>query len=147
MLVLDVMTPDPVACMPDDRVETAAKIMMDRDCGAVPIVDSQEFRHLVGIVTDRDIVMRLIARGRNPIGVPLHECMTTPVFTVRPDDTVEEVARVMQERQVRRVPVIDSGNVLVGIVAMADLARASGDEEMLGEVLEEVSEPVLTMVG
>ncbi|HOM83291.1 MAG TPA: CBS domain-containing protein [Armatimonadota bacterium] len=147
MLVRDVMTPDPVACMPDDRVETAAKIMMDRDCGAVPIVDSQEFRHLVGIVTDRDIVMRLIARGRNPIGVPLHECMTTPVFTVRPDDTVEEVARVMQERQVRRVPVIDSGNVLVGIVAMADLARASGDEEMLGEVLEEVSEPVLTMVG
>lgn len=147
MQVREVMTPDPVACTPDDRVETAAKIMMDRDCGAVPIVDTQDCRHLVGIVTDRDIVMRLIARGRNPIGVPLHECMTTPVFTVRPDDSVEEVVRVMEEKQVRRVPVVDNGNVLVGIVAMADLARLTGDEEMLSEVIEEVSEPVSAMAG
>ncbi|HHX39834.1 MAG TPA: CBS domain-containing protein [Armatimonadetes bacterium] len=147
MQVREVMTPDPVACTPDDRVETAAKIMMDRDCGAVPIVDTQDCRHLVGIVTDRDIVMRLIARQRNPIGVPLRECMTTPVFTVRPDDSVEEVVRVMEEKQVRRVPVVDNGNVLVGIVAMADLARLTGDEEMLSEVIEEVSEPVSAMAG
>jgi len=146
MQVRDVMTASPVACVPEDRVVAAAKIMVDRDCGAVPVVESQHCRHVVGIVTDRDIVKRLVARERNPLDATLMDCMTPNVYAVAPTDDIETVTRLMEKQQIRRVPVVEAG-ILVGIVATADLARRLEDEELLGEVLEEVSEPVLAAVA
>lgn len=137
------MTRGPVACTPEDRVVTAAKIMRDRDCGAVPVVDSQESRRLWGILTDRDIVVRVVARERNCLHVTVGECMTPDVFTVHPTDSVEDVVRLMEEHRIRRVPVVEDGDILVGIVTLADLARKAHDEKLLGEVIEEVSQPEL----
>ncbi|MBI3946489.1 MAG: CBS domain-containing protein [Armatimonadetes bacterium] len=147
MQVRDIMTIDPVACAPDDQVATAAKIMVDRDCGAVPVVDSQETRRVVGILTDRDIVVRLVARRINPVTSSACDCMTCDVYVVRPGDSIQDVVSLMEEQQIRRVPVVEDGGVLVGIVATADLARKVDDEEMLAEVLEEVSEPELAGVA
>lgn len=146
MLVRDIMTPDPVACIPGDRVTTASKIMVDRDCGAVPVVDPQQCRRVIGILTDRDIVCRVVAREKNPIITGVRDCMTSSVWTVRPNDTVDEVVRLMEEKKIRRVPVVEDGGILVGIVATADLARMLEDDQVLGEVLEEVSEPHLVGV-
>lgn len=147
MQVREIMTAQPVACAADDRVVTAAKIMMDRECGAVPVVDDQRLRHVIGIVTDRDIVYRLVARERNPLDAVVADCMTAHVCTVRPYDDVEDVAQMMEDKQIRRVVVVDETGRLAGIVATADLARKTHEEAMVGLVLEEISKPEPALAG
>jgi CBS domain-containing protein len=112
-----------------------AAIMRDGDVGAVPIVDDER---LVGIVTDRDIVIRAIAEGM-AADSPVSLVMTTDLVTVRPDDYVFEAARLMGEKQVRRLPVVDIDGSLAGIIAMADVALSMDDEEQIAETLEEIS--------
>ena len=107
MQVREIMTPDPVACTPEDRVVTAAKIMRERDCGAVPVVDSQDSRRVWGILTDRDIVLRVVARERDCLSTTVGESMTPDVFTVRPTDDVADVVQLMERQQIRRVPVVE----------------------------------------
>ena len=112
-----------------------AEIMRDGDVGAVPIVDEGR---LVGILTDRDIVVRAIAEGMTADS-PVSVAMTTDLVTVRPDDYVFEAARIMGDKQVRRLPVVDADGSLSGIIAMADVALSSEDEEQIAETLEEIS--------
>jgi len=112
-----------------------AAIMRDGDVGAVPVVDDGR---LVGIVTDRDIVVRAIAEGMTADSA-VNLAMTTDLVTVKPDDYVFEAARLMGDKQVRRLPVVDSDGSLAGIIAMADVALSSEDEEQIAETLEEIS--------
>jgi len=112
-----------------------AAIMRDGDMGAVPVVDGSK---LVGIVTDRDIVVRGIAEGAGP-ETPVSDLMTRELFSVRPDDFVFEAIRLMGDKQVRRLPVIDPNGELKGIIAMADVALETEDEREIAETLEEIS--------
>lgn len=112
-----------------------AAMMRDGDMGAMPVVEDGK---LVGIVTDRDIVVRAIADGK-PVSTPIEEAMTTEIFYVRPDDFVFEAIRLMGDKQVRRVPVVNDDGSLAGIIAMADIALEMEDEREIAETLEEIS--------
>jgi CBS domain-containing protein len=133
------MTPRPVCCTPNDPIHCAAVIMRDHDCGIVPVVEDRGTMRLVGVITARDVVVRIVAAGKDPNTEPLGPYCSHGIGTVRPQATLEECRKVMETRHVRRVPVTDEHGRLVGIVSMADLARAL-DADKIGHTLEEVSE-------
>jgi CBS domain-containing protein len=116
--------------------------MRDNDCGSIPVVDDIKTRRLVGIVTDRDLAVRGLARGRGP-DAGVRELMTDDPVACVPEDKVEDVRQVMVEKLVRRVPVVDEDGVLVGIVAQADIARVEGaaSDREVGRIIEAISEP------
>lgn len=135
MRVSDVMTANPTCCSPETTVREAAELMADNDCGCLPVVD--DARHVVGVVTDRDITCRCVAQGKDP-ETPVAEVMTSQASCCGADDDVDEVARIMSDSKIRRVPVVDAGGCCVGMVAQADLART--DQQQAGNVVGEVSE-------
>ncbi len=139
MLVKEIMTKDPACCAPQDSLEKAVKLMIDYDCGEIPVVDDLEACMPVGVVTDRDIVCRTIGKGLNPLEMTVEDCMSSPIVSVTPDDTLDQCYEVMEENQIRRVPVVDAGGKCVGIVALADIARNAPKADS-GAVLQEVSE-------
>lgn len=116
--------------------------MRDHDCGSIPVVDGVKSRRLVGIVTDRDLAVRGLARGRGPDTL-IRELMTDDPVACVPEDKVEDLRRVMVEELVRRVPVVDEDGVLVGIVSQADVARVEGaaSDREVGRIIEAISEP------
>jgi CBS domain-containing protein len=132
--IKEVMTRDVSACEPNATVADAAKVMAQEDVGPVPIVEDGR---LVGIVTDRDIVVRVVAEGRDAKATTVKEIASTNVVTVSPDDDLDEALSLLAEHQVRRLPVVE-GDRLVGIVAQADIARL-GKDKKTGEVVEEIS--------
>jgi CBS domain-containing protein len=132
--IKEVMTRDVRACEPNATVVEAAKVMAQKDVGPVPIVEDGR---LVGIVTDRDIVVRVVADGRDPNVTTVKEIASTNLVTVSPDDDLDEALNLLAEHQVRRLPVVESDR-LVGIVAQADVARL-GKDKKTGEVVEEIS--------
>jgi CBS domain-containing protein len=132
--IKEVMTRDVRACEPNATVAEAAKVMAREDVGPVPIVEDGR---LVGLVTDRDIVVRVVAEGRDPNATTVKEIASTELVTVSPDDDLDEALNLLARRQVRRLPVVE-GDRLVGIVAQADVARL-GKDKKTGEVVEEIS--------
>src|SRR5918992_4597322 len=140
MEVKDIMTPDPAVCTPDTSVEWAAGLMVEHDCGEIPVVKDIATMQPVGVITDRDITCRTVAKGLNPLTMTVSECMTTPCITVTPDTSLDECCRVLEENQIRRVPVVDAGGACCGIVALADIAKHAKKRET-AEVVREVSEP------
>jgi CBS domain-containing protein len=139
MRVNDFMTKDPATCSADTPVVEVARMMVEHDCGEIPITNPSS-RHLVGVVTDRDIVCRAVAVGRDTAQMSAGECMTTPVVCVTPDATLDECRRIMEQNQVRRVPVVDEKGMICGIVAQADIALAGGTRDA-GRLVSAVSEP------
>ena len=131
----EIMTSNVRTATRDMPLRDVALIMRDGDMGSVPVVEDGK---LVGIVTDRDIVVRSIADGKDASS-PVGEAMTTEIFSVGPDDFVFEAIRLMGDRQVRRVPVVDADGKLAGIIAMADIALEMEDEREIAETLEEIS--------
>jgi CBS domain-containing protein len=140
MQVKDIMTQNPVCCTKDTSLTDVARMMGDNDCGAIPVAESNNNPRLVGVITDRDIVCRTLADGKNPLQMTAGTCMSEPVQTVRADADVGECSRLMKEYQVRRVFVTDAGGRCVGVVAQADLARQAPPHET-ASVVKEVSEP------
>ncbi len=132
--IRDLMTKDPTSCEPSTTVVDVAKVMANEDVGPVPIV--QEGR-VVGIVTDRDLVVRVLAEGRDPKSTTVGEIASSDLVTVQPDSDLSEALQLMAQNQVRRLPVVE-GDQLVGIVAQADVAR-QGQDDQAGEVVEEIS--------
>lgn len=142
MKARELMTAQPACCTPDDSLQHAAREMQGQDCGCIPIIEDQHDHRLVGLVTDRDIACRGVAAGMNP-DTPLSQVMSPAPKSCDLDDDVETVERIMAEEQVRRVPVVDSRNRCVGIIAQADLAlnRVSVSEDEVGRMVERISEP------
>ena len=132
----DVMTPAPACCTPETPLEQVAKMMIQNDCGEIPVINRSD--ELIGVVTDRDIVCRVVAVGRNPIGYAAEHCMSQPVVSVRADDSLQEVLSTMEKHRIRRVPVIDDEDRCVGIIAQADVAWAGKPPEV-AELVREVS--------
>lgn len=140
MTCREAMTADPSCCVPSDSVAQAAQIMKREDVGPVLVVSDRNEKRLVGIVTDRDLAIKVLAEGRDAHSCRVDEVMSANPVTCEEDDDVRDAIRKMAQYQVRRIPVVDANNSLTGIIAQADVARLA-DEEQVGEMVEEISQP------
>lgn len=140
MQVKDVMTADPACCVSETTLQDVAKMMVDHDCGQIPIIDSNETKRPIGVITDRDIVCRTVAQGINPLDQTAADCLTEQCVTVAPDTSLEDCSKIMEQNKIRRVLVVDAEGSCIGIVAMADIALHAG-RTVTAEVVKEVSEP------
>lgn len=138
----DIMMESPAVCTPDTSAREAARMMEENDCGSLPVVENRDSMKLIGMVTDRDLALRILGRGQNP-DTPVREAMTRNVSSVRADDDLDAVEHIMSGKQVRRVPVVDDRDRVIGIVAQADLAlnRRDVGEKDFSRVVEKISEP------
>jgi CBS-domain-containing membrane protein len=142
MKVKHLMTKDPTCCVSSDTAQRAAAIMRDEHVGIVPVIENEQSRRLVGVVTDRDLCMNVVAEGRDPTAVAVAACMTTTVVSCAATDAVAKATELMKDNQVRRVTVVDEQGGLAGIVAMADLVeRAELKPTETHETLKRVSRP------
>lgn len=141
MAVADIMTSDVACCTPDTTIQEAAQMMMDCDCGMIPVVDSHESRRMQGVVTDRDICCRGVAKGLDP-STPVANCMTASVMSVTPEESLDEMMSLMEFHQIRRIPVCDENGAVVGVVSQADIALAC-PQRQVAEVVQEVSKPFM----
>lgn len=137
----EIMTKHPVCCLPEDTAQQAAQLMQGEDVGPLPVVENYDTKRLVGILTDRDLVLKVVATGRNPSDTRIDELMTRNPVTCRPGDELQSTLDIMMYRQVRRVPVVDEQGVLAGIISQADIATRVGAYQKTGEVVEEISKP------
>jgi len=134
--IRDLMTSNPTTIEPDKTVVDAAKLMGDEDAGLIPIVEGQK---LVGTITDRDIAIRVVAEGKDPQSAKVRDVMTSRLVTVDPEQDIDEELRLMAEHQVRRLPVVEEDGKIVGIVAQADVAKHTSDEQT-GDVVQQISQ-------
>ena len=137
MTVQDIMTRDVACCMPDTKLNQVARMMVEYDCGEIPITDQSG--KITGVVTDRDICCRAVAHDCNPCEMSAGEIMSTPVVAARMNMTVDECMHLMEEHMVRRLPVADEDGMCIGIVSQADLARKSDGK--VEEVVKQISQP------
>jgi CBS domain-containing protein len=138
MDVRSVMTPDPATCQPGTPVRDVARLMLEKDCGLVPVIDASG--RPVGTVTDRDIALRVVAEGRDPQQCTAQDLMSSPVTTVSVDGRLSETTDLMESEQIRRVLVVDGDGRLCGIIAQADIAL-SGRDRRTADLVEKVSQP------
>ncbi|HYG65625.1 MAG TPA: CBS domain-containing protein [Thermoanaerobaculia bacterium] len=138
----DIMSSDPACVTPVATAQEAAGLMETHDVGSLPVVESESSKRLLGIVTDRDLALRVLGRGESG-NTPVSEVMSKDLHCARQEDDLDKVERLMAEHQVRRIPVLDEQDRLVGMIAQADLARerrAVGDKDF-AKVVEQISEP------
>lgn len=140
MKVNDIMTNDPVYCTPESLLTEVAGMMKECDCGAIPVVEDEASRKPLGIITDRDIVIRSLAAGKDPSRTAVESCMTRSLVSVSPEDSVDECVRLMEEHQIRRILVVDDQGALTGMVVQAHIARNASREET-GEMVQDVLKP------
>lgn len=136
----EIMTADPAVCEMSQSVKDAAEMMEACDCGAIPVVESLETNRLIGIITDRDIAIRAVAKGLDPLETRVADCMTADITFVHPESTLEEVQQIMENLQVRRVPVVDNDECVVGMVSMGDVALMRPDQKA-ASLVQGVSKP------
>ena len=151
MKVEKIMTSNPHVCHPQDKVCQALTIMKDYNCGAVPITDGVGGMHLVGILTDRDIALKMCDEEKTCKDFNVESCMSKTVYYCHPDDDIQEVEKMMKQHKVHRIPVTDQEGQLKGIVSLSDLAREAqrekfgGSRELpereLAEIIEEIDAP------
>ena len=138
-LASDLMTPNPVCCRPETTLDEVARLMLQHNCGEIPVIDVSE--HPIGVVTDRDIVCRVVAQGMNPIAHTAASCMSQPVVTVRTGEPLDQVVSTMEKHQIRRVLVVDGEGCCAGIIAQADVAQRSR-EAQVAHLVREVSREI-----
>jgi CBS domain-containing protein len=144
MKISEIMSKNPRSVSPDTPVSEAARVMKEEDVGLVPVVErvggAETRGRLVGVVTDRDIAIRLVAEGR-AADAPVSEVMSGGVKSCNPSDSVEDAMALMGREQVRRLPIVDERGSLVGVVAQADLVRMSGKDRQAEKTVEQISQP------
>ena len=138
MKAQDIMTKNPSCVTPDTPVQDAARLMKTEDVGIIPVVESKGSKKLVGVITDRDIAIRVVAEGASASS-SVRDVMTSNIRTSSPDDSVQDVMELMGREQVRRIPIVDRGE-LVGIIAQADIVREA-DDKRAEKTVEKISEP------
>jgi CBS domain-containing protein len=140
MKVAEIMERHPVCCTEDDNLVEVARMMKEHDCGAIPVVEDQATLVPVGIITDRDIVVRALAADLDPMSTKVEECMTRSLVTVQAEENVEECVRLMEQHQLRRILVVDERGAVAGIVVQAQIAM-NVNPTMAGEMIEDISQP------
>ena len=144
MTCQEVMTAAPVCCVPDDAVAEVAKLMRAQDVGSVPVVEDHDGKRLIGMLTDRDLTVRVIAEGRDPSATQVRDVMSNNPVTCQANDVYQEALRAMGEHQLRRIPVVDDDGRLAGIIAQADVATRLAEPSTTGAIVEAISEPAPT---
>ena len=136
----EVMTKDPSCCVTTDTAFDAAQLMKSENVGSIPVLNDKDTRTLKGIVTDRDLALKIVAAGLDPKDTNVGDVMTTSVITCKPDAHVNEVIELMEQHQVRRIPIVDENEGLVGIIAQADIATRIEEPNRTAEVVESISQ-------
>src|SRR5512147_1902179 len=136
----EVMTKNPVCCLPIDSVAKAAGLMKSENIGSIPVIENEQTHKLVGIVTDRDLALTIVAEGRDANATKVEEVMTREVVTCRADDDLQKALDAMAEHQLRRIPIVDNDNRIVGIIAQADVATRVNQPEKTGTMVKEISQ-------
>lgn len=137
----DVMTQNPVCCVGSDSANKAAQLMSIENVGSIPVVDSEQNKKLIGIITDRDLALKIVAENRNPRDTHLEDIMTRDVITCGPTDDLNQTIEAMSQHQIRRIPVVGARGEIVGIIAQADVALQNNNEEKTAQLVEEISKP------
>lgn len=137
----DIMTKDPLYSLRGDTVDQVARLMKTADIGPVPVVSDEQTKKLVGLVTDRDLTIKVVAEGRNPQRTRVEEVMTEELVTCRPEDDLQQAMQAMAHHQVRRIPVVTADGRIVGIIAQADIATRIEKPQQTAAVVEEISRP------
>lgn len=140
MQVREIMTNNPACCTPDTTLQEVARLMVEHDCGMIPVVDSESNLKPVGTITDRDITIRTFAAKKNPLNTKVSEIMTNDIVTIKPETSVQECGEVMKKADIRRVLVTDKTGKCIGIVAQADLAQYGPNPNLIGDVVNEISQ-------
>lgn len=138
MKLKDIMTKNPKVIPANASVRDAARLMKEIDTGALPVMQNNQ---VIGMVTDRDIVLRSTAEGRNPNEEKVDDVMTHEFIFCYEDQDVKDAAKMMQDKQIRRLPVVDHDKQLVGIISLGDLSVDAGNDKLSGKTLEDISKP------
>jgi CBS domain-containing protein len=136
----EVMTKNPVCCRPDDMVVKVAQMMQSENIGSIPVIENEQTQKLIGIVTDRDLALKIVAEGRDVKSTKVEEVMTREVVTCRTGDDLQMALDVMAEHQLRRIPIVDDDKI-VGIIAQADVATRVNLPEKTAAMVKEISQP------
>ena len=147
MYCRDVMTCSPITCTPEASAVEAARLMESHDVGSLPVVRDPQGRVLVGMVTDRDLALRVVGSASPPDATPVGKVMSPSVVACREDHSYLHAVKTMAEHRLRRLPVVDAADRLVGIIAQADIARRGAEQETTGALVEAISEPTTTEVA
>jgi CBS domain-containing protein len=137
LLARDVMTEDPVCCTPETNLQDVAQMMVEADCGGLPVTDSADSMTPIGMITDRDIVCRAVAQGKDLRVMTASDCMSTPCVTIDADSSLEECISLLEGSMIRRVPVVDDDGACCGIISQSDIARFQTHQA--GELLPQLS--------
>ena len=135
-----IMTPNPQCCTPQTTVADVAQMMKSVDAGSIPVVESENNRRVVGIVTDRDLALKVVGEGRDSKTTRVQEVMSPNVVTCNERDSLDNAMKAMSDYQVRRIPVVNDKNEVVGVIAQADVATRSDQPKKTAEVVEEISQ-------
>jgi CBS domain-containing protein len=136
----EVMTKDPICCLPNDMVLDAARMMRRENIGPIPVIEDEKSRKLLGIVTDRDLALKIVAEGRDPKSTKVEEVMTRNIVTCRADDSLQIAVDAMSDHQLRRIPVVDDENRILGIISQADIAIRAGQPAKTAAMVKEISQ-------
>ncbi len=136
----EVMTKNPACCVPTDTAAKVARLMKHENVGAIPVVENEQTRKLIGIVTDRDLTLKIVAEGLDSKSTPTEAVMTRKVVTCLADDDLQKALDLMAEHQLRRILVVDMNQKVVGIIAQADVATRVNQPEKTAEMVKEISE-------
>ena len=141
MKAQDIMAKDPRCVTPRTSIQEAASLMKSEDVGALPVVDRESSKRLVGMVSDRDIAIRVVADGRDLRSTTVSDAMSKGAATAKAEDDLDDVMKVMGREQVRRIPIVDGRDELVGIVSQADVVRKASSDRKAENTVERISEP------
>jgi len=136
----EVMTKNPVCCLPNDTVAKVAQLMQRDNFGSIPVIEDEQTQKLVGIVTDRDLALRIIAKGLDAKSTKVESVMTRQVVTCRAEDDLQKALDAMAEHQLRRIPIVDKDHKVVGIIAQADVATRVNQPGKTAEMVKEISQ-------
>jgi CBS domain-containing protein len=128
MKAQEIMTKNPALCMATTKLDEVARLMVDSDCGEIPVVRSKEKAELLGVITDRDITCRAVALGKNPSTTPASEIMSSPAVTVSPETDLMQCCKLFEEKEIRRLPVVDQKGHCIGILSLTDVAEKAPEQ-------------------